>query len=89
VLKKMDFDSTGLWAHEVTMSNLSGLSIALFTHGLGWSVEELEVFLADVRKDLKNSKIHSYMAMSALPYLPTRSIFFYLCACLLVLVVML
>ncbi|KAH8746365.1 S-adenosyl-L-methionine-dependent methyltransferase [Hyaloscypha finlandica] len=51
----------GLWAHEVTVSNLSGLSIALFTHGLGWSVEELEVFLADVRKDLKNSKIHSYM----------------------------
>jgi hypothetical protein len=74
--EKMDFDSTGLWAHEVTMSNLSGLSIALFTHGLGWSVEELEVFLADVRKDLKNSKIHSYMPMSALPYLPTRDIFF-------------
>ncbi|KAN0088992.1 S-adenosyl-L-methionine-dependent methyltransferase [Hyaloscypha variabilis] len=50
----------GLWAHEVTISNLSGLSIALFTHGLGWRIEELEVFLADVRKDMKNSRIHSY-----------------------------
>jgi hypothetical protein len=28
--------------------------------GLGWSVEELEVLLAQVRKDLKNTKIHSY-----------------------------
>lgn len=53
----------GLWAHEATTSNLSGLSIALFTHGLGWSTEELEVFLADVRKDMRNSKIHSYWPM--------------------------
>ena len=53
----------GLWAHEVTISNLSGLSIALFTHGLGWRIEELEVFLADVRKDMKNSRIHSYWPM--------------------------
>jgi hypothetical protein len=53
----------GLWAHEVTISNLSGLSIALFTHGLGWRTEELEVFLSDVRKDMKNSRIHSYWPM--------------------------
>ncbi|KAH8764093.1 TAM domain methyltransferase, partial [Hyaloscypha sp. PMI_1271] len=53
----------GLWAHEVTASSLSGLSIAIFTHGLGWSAEELEVFLVEVRKDLKNSKIHSYWPM--------------------------
>ena len=53
----------GLWAHEATASSLSGLSAAIFTHGLGWSIEELEVFLADVRKDLKNSKIHSYVPM--------------------------
>lgn len=75
--EKPDFDSTGLWAHEVTVSNLSGLSIALFTHGLGWSVEELEVFLADVRKDLKNSKIHSYMPMSAPPIYPLGSFFLF------------
>ena len=53
----------GLWAHEATTSSLSGLSIARFTHGLGWSAEELEVFLVEVRKDLKNSKIHSYWPM--------------------------
>jgi hypothetical protein len=52
-----------LWAHEATASSLSGLSIAIFTHGLGWSTKELEVFLVEVRKDLKNSKIHSYWPM--------------------------
>lgn len=53
----------GLWSHEATDSSLSGLSTAIFTHGLGWSTQELEVFLADVRKDMKNSKIHSYWPM--------------------------
>lgn len=39
------------------------MSVALFTRALNWSTEELEVFLADVRKDIKNSKIHSYWPM--------------------------
>lgn len=55
--------SQGLWAHEATASSLSGLSIAIFTHGLGWSSDELEVFLANVRKDLRSSRIHSYWSM--------------------------
>jgi len=50
----------GLWSHEATTSNLNGMSIALFTRGLNWSAEEAEVFLVDVRKDMKNSRIHSY-----------------------------
>lgn len=53
----------GLWAHEATASSLSGLSIAIFTHGLGWSSDELEVFLANVRKDLRSSRIHSYWSI--------------------------
>jgi hypothetical protein len=32
----------------------------LFIHGLGWKQEELEAFLVDVRRDLKNPKIHAY-----------------------------
>ena len=35
-------------------------SLALFTRVLGWSVEECQVFLAGVRNDLKNPKVHSY-----------------------------
>lgn len=53
----------GMWAHEATVSNLGGLSTALFTRGLAWSAEEVEVYLAGVRDDMKNSKIHSYWPM--------------------------
>jgi hypothetical protein len=41
----------------------SGISMALFTRGLGWSVEELEVFLVDVRREMKSTKIHAYWNM--------------------------
>lgn len=33
----------------------------LFTNVLGWTREEVEVFLVDVRKDLKNPQIHALM----------------------------
>ncbi|KAI5456249.1 S-adenosyl-L-methionine-dependent methyltransferase [Mariannaea sp. PMI_226] len=55
----------GTWAHVNTMDALAALSLAVFTRaagegGLGWSKEELEVFLAGVRKDMNNLSIHSY-----------------------------
>lgn len=43
--------------------NILGISLAFFTRGLGWTVEELEVFLVKVRKDMKNSQIHAYWPM--------------------------
>lgn len=55
--------SIGAWTHESTITNLSGMSVALFTRALGWSAEELEIFLADVRKDMKNPRIHAYWPM--------------------------
>lgn len=42
---------------------LSGLSMAVFTRGLGWTQEELEVFLVEVRKSIKDTKIHGYYPM--------------------------
>ena len=42
---------------------VQGLSMALFTRGLGWSVQEVETFLVDVRKDMKDTKIHGYYNM--------------------------
>jgi hypothetical protein len=53
----------GLWANEAVVGVLSGLSTALFTRGLSWTVEEVEVFCVGVRKDMKNPKIHSYWPM--------------------------
>lgn len=32
----------------------------LFTNVLAWSPDAVEVFLVDVRKDLKNKNIHAY-----------------------------
>jgi hypothetical protein len=44
-------------------TGLSGLSMALFTRGLGWTKEELEVFLVEVRKSMKDKSIHGYYPM--------------------------
>ena len=45
-----------------------GVSAAIFTRpkgegGLGWSKEELEVLLAGVRRDLRDTNIHAYFRM--------------------------
>ena len=37
--------------------------MALFTRILGWKKEEVDVFLVDVRKDMKNPKFHAYWNM--------------------------
>lgn len=50
----------GIWTLENISCGLHGLSSAVFTRILGWSAEELEVLLGQVRKDLKNTEIHSY-----------------------------
>ncbi len=39
---------------------LTGLSIRVFTQILGWSVEEMEVLLAQVRAEFRKRTIHSY-----------------------------
>jgi hypothetical protein len=53
----------GMWTLENFTTGLSGLSMALFTRGLGWTAKELEVFLVDVRKDMRDTKIHTYYPM--------------------------
>lgn len=52
-----------MWTHQNIEPGLEGLSMAIFTRALGWSKQETEVFLVDVRKDLKDTKIHSYWQM--------------------------
>lgn len=37
--------------------------MALFTRGLGWKVEEVEVFMVKVREDMKNRNIHAWWPM--------------------------
>lgn len=37
--------------------------MALFTRALQWEAKEVDIFLARVRSELKNTKIHSYWDM--------------------------
>lgn len=42
------------------MEDISGMSLAVFTRLLGWERIELELFLAEVRKEWKGKSIHGY-----------------------------
>lgn len=53
----------GLWTFHDFASSLTGISVALFTRGLGWTTTELEVFLVDVRKDMQKRSIHAFWPM--------------------------
>jgi len=55
--------SPGAWTLENISSGLHGLSSAVFTRVLGWSPEELEVLLGQVREDLKDTRVHAYWPM--------------------------
>lgn len=59
----MLMEMTGIWNLENVMPSLEGFSMALFTRVLGWSRLEVEVFLVNVRKELKDPKIHGYWPM--------------------------
>lgn len=45
------------------VEGVSGLSRATFIRGLGWTVDELEVLLMEVKKEWMNKRIHSYLPM--------------------------
>jgi hypothetical protein len=53
----------GMWTHADIAGGLSGLSMAMFTRVLGWTAEELEVFLVDVRKEMRDTRVHAYFPM--------------------------
>ncbi|KAK7398131.1 hypothetical protein QQX98_012495 [Neonectria punicea] len=53
----------GLWNNENMSIALESLTMAAFTRAHGWSREEVTLFLAGVRKDMNNPKIHAYWSM--------------------------
>ncbi|RDL31152.1 S-adenosyl-L-methionine-dependent methyltransferase [Venustampulla echinocandica] len=61
--KDPNYKELGLWNCENLTQGLSGLSMALLTRVHNWSMEEVEAFLVNVRKELKDPKIHSYLPM--------------------------
>lgn len=53
----------GAWMLMNVLEGLQGFSLALMTRLLGMSKEEVEVFLVDVRKDIKDRTVHAYWPM--------------------------
>ena len=47
------------WADSLA-AGLQGFALALFTRYLGWTKEELEVYLVDVRQSLQDKSVHAY-----------------------------
>jgi SAM-dependent methyltransferase len=50
----------GMWQLENIISGLEGFSVAMFTRILGWTKLEVDVFLAKVRNEMKDTKLHVY-----------------------------
>lgn len=53
----------GRWNQLNCTDGLEGFCLALLTRGLGWRKEEVDVFVAKVRADFRNKKIHGYFPM--------------------------
>lgn len=49
-----------MWNLLQLTEGLEGITMALLTRVHKWKMEEVQVLLAQVRKDLKNHRIHSY-----------------------------
>ncbi|OHW95814.1 methyltransferase domain-containing protein [Colletotrichum incanum] len=54
------YKKLGFWTQENFGSALEAICMAPFTRILGWSRDEVNVFLIEVRKDLKNKSYHAY-----------------------------
>ncbi|KAI9879766.1 MAG: hypothetical protein M1830_007208 [Pleopsidium flavum] len=58
--KKREDKELGLWVMMNLLDGLHGFTMALATRVLGWTVEQVERLLVDVRKDVQSKKIHTY-----------------------------
>ncbi|KAK1537482.1 hypothetical protein CPAR01_07595 [Colletotrichum paranaense] len=58
--KGQHYKLLGQFAHENCMSGIEGWTMTPLTHGLGWSKQEVEVFLIELRKEFKDRRIHAY-----------------------------
>ncbi|KAE9379673.1 S-adenosyl-L-methionine-dependent methyltransferase [Stipitochalara longipes BDJ] len=57
--------TVGLYARVSLIDGLEGLSLGPRTRGLGWTPEQVQVYLVSVRKALLDQSVHSYMRFHA------------------------
>jgi len=50
----------GMWTLENAGPQLEGISMAIFTRFHGWTKEDVETFVVDVRKEMRDTRIHIY-----------------------------
>ena len=54
------FKDVAMYFQENTLSGLEGISLKVIG-ALGWSIEEIQALLEEVRKDVKDISIHAFM----------------------------
>ncbi|KIW42787.1 uncharacterized protein PV06_06300 [Exophiala oligosperma] len=54
------YERLGSWIVQDFTTSLTGISVALFTRGLGWTPTELEVFLVGVREDMHDESTRAW-----------------------------
>ncbi|RKK62288.1 hypothetical protein BFJ69_g17039 [Fusarium oxysporum] len=63
--KDKKYKELGAWNNENTNLVLESITFAPLTRGLNRTIEEVNVLLVDVRKELNDSNIHAYWPMYA------------------------
>ncbi|KAK2047407.1 methyltransferase domain-containing protein [Colletotrichum somersetense] len=58
--KDRKLNEIGKWVQASTLMGIEGISMAAFTRGLGWTVEETTVFCAEVRRETKKIGVQAY-----------------------------
>ncbi|KAK5706214.1 hypothetical protein LTR97_001201 [Elasticomyces elasticus] len=53
----------GRWNQVNILDGLEGFCLALLTRGLNWRKEEVDIFVANVSRDLRDRRIHAYFPM--------------------------
>ena len=59
--KSADQKILGKWLQQNLLDGVSGMSMAALTRGLKMTAAEVELFLVDVRNDIKDRRIHAFV----------------------------
>lgn len=57
------FKTLSVYFQQDFLDGLEGITMKLFTNLLGWTAEEVYLFLVDVRNDVRDRNIHAYLLM--------------------------
>lgn len=52
-----------MWNCENMTSGLSGFTMALGTRVYGWTPQEVEAYIVDVKREMEDMRIHAYWPM--------------------------